>query len=200
MSELALGHLAAGTARFMGAAMSFLVLAFGVAIGRRVGDLLPPVLGPIEADALPAWTLPAALLVASASFAVLLRARPRDTVWMLLAGTIAFYGARLGSARLGPELGVCLGAVLVQGASNAYARLRRRPAIVMSLPGLLLLVPGSIGFESVTALIERDVVSGVETVFRMALVAVSLVAGLLLADALVPPRDLEQLVDRRRVD
>ena len=65
----------------------------------------------------------------------------------------------------------------------------------MSLPGILLLVPGSIGFWSLAALLESDVVSGVETAFRMVLVAVSLVAGLLLADAIVPPRDLEQLVE-----
>ena len=199
MSELALGHLAAGTARFMGAAMGFLVLAFGVALGRRVGGLLTPFEEPAAAEGLPEWSLWLALLVAPACFTVLLRARARDFVWMLLAGWIAFFAARLGARLFGPELGVFIGACAVQAASNLYAHWRHRPSIVMSLPGILILVPGSIGFWSLAALIESDVLSGVETAFRMALVAVSLVAGLLLADAIVPPRDLERLVGERPV-
>ena len=56
------------------------------------------------------------------------------------------------------------------------------------MPGILLLVPGSIGFRSVAQLLDRDVVLGLETIFRMAFIAFSLVAGLLLANALSPRR------------
>lgn len=192
MRELALGHLAAGTARLMGALTSFLVLAFGVALGLRVAGLFEPFETPQPGPLAP-WTLWIALLVAPACFAVLLRARPRDTVWILAGGWIAFFGARAGNALLGPELGAFVGACALGLASNLYARLRRRPAVVMSLPGLLLLVPGSLGFQSLSSLIGRDVVSGVETAFGMTLVAVALVAGLLISDALSAPRDLEHL-------
>jgi uncharacterized membrane protein YjjB (DUF3815 family) len=56
------------------------------------------------------------------------------------------------------------------------------------VPGILFLVPGSVGFRSFASLLESDVVSGVETAFRMALVAIALVAGLLVANVVVPPR------------
>ena len=52
------------------------------------------------------------------------------------------------------------------------------------------LVPGSIGYRSLTALLAEEVVPGIQTAFRMLLVAASLVAGILLAAALtVEPRD-----------
>jgi hypothetical protein len=38
------------------------------------------------------------------------------------------------------------------------------------------------------SLLERDVVTGIDTAFTMLLAAVSLVAGLLIANAVVPPR------------
>ena len=63
-----------------------------------------------------------------------------------------------------------------------------RIAMVPLVPGLLLLVPGSMGLRSMTSMLERDVVSGIDTAFAMILVSVSLVAGLLMANASVPPR------------
>jgi uncharacterized membrane protein YjjB (DUF3815 family) len=59
------------------------------------------------------------------------------------------------------------------------------------LPGILMLVPGSLGFQSLSALVERDVLSGLGTAFAVGLVAISLVAGLLVAAAILPPRSLD---------
>jgi uncharacterized membrane protein YjjB (DUF3815 family) len=52
----------------------------------------------------------------------------------------------------------------------------------------MLLVPGSIGYRSLAALLHSDVVSGVDAGFSAVLVGVTLAAGLLLANVLVPPR------------
>jgi uncharacterized membrane protein YjjB (DUF3815 family) len=56
------------------------------------------------------------------------------------------------------------------------------------VPGILLLVPGSVGFASLTALLDRNVVPGVETLFRTILMAVALAAGLLVASVVRPAR------------
>jgi uncharacterized membrane protein YjjB (DUF3815 family) len=56
------------------------------------------------------------------------------------------------------------------------------------VPGILLLVPGSIGFRSLASLLDREVVLGVETAFRMILMAVALVAGILVSNIIAPPR------------
>ena len=59
------------------------------------------------------------------------------------------------------------------------------------MPGILLLVPGSIGYRSLASLLRREVVLGVETAFQMMLIAVALVAGMLIANIVSPHRRLD---------
>jgi uncharacterized membrane protein YjjB (DUF3815 family) len=99
--------------------------------------------------------------------------------------------SRAGTAVLGPELGVFVGAFVVSALANLYGRVAKRPSPVVLVPGLLVLVPGSIGFRGVIALLDREVVSGIGAGFTMIFTAVALVAGLLSAAAIFP----EQRVD-----
>lgn len=188
LNELATRHLISGTSRLTAAALVFLQLGFGVALGSRVSALLPPPPALPLPPGLPGWTQPVALALATLAVGVLFRARPRDWGWIAAACTFAFAGARLGALLLGAQLGAFVGALLLGIASNALARLRNRPSVITVVPGLMLLVPGSVGFRSLSSLLERDVVAGVDTAFSMLMVAVALVAGLLSANALVPPR------------
>jgi uncharacterized membrane protein YjjP (DUF1212 family) len=188
MTELAANHLSAGTARLSGAFIVFISLGVGVAFGQRVATEL---LGPaplLIPTPLPGGTIWVALVVAACSFAVLLRALPRDLPWILLAGAVGFLGSRAGNTVLGPEFGAFLGALCVGAGSNFLARKTNRPAAITMVPGTLLLVPGSVGFRSVTAMLEREVVSGIDTMFSMLLLAISLVAGLFFANLLAPER------------
>jgi len=188
INELATRHLISGTSRFTGAALVFLQLGFGVALGSRLAGLLPPPPPLPLPPSLPGWTQGVALVLATLAVGVLFRARPRDWGWIAAACTFAFVGARLGALLLGAQLGAFVGALLLGIASNALARLRNRPSVTTVVPGLMLLVPGSVGFRSLSSLLERDVVAGVDTAFNMLMVAVALAAGLLSANALVPSR------------
>lgn len=188
MREIASQNLVAGTARLTGAGLVFFEMGFGVALGGLLLKLFPgtaPFATPIP---LPLWTEVPAILFASLSLLVLFRARPRDYVLVCMAISVAFWGARFGSSMLGPELGVCIGAVLLGTFANALSRIANRPSAIWVVPGLMVLVPGSLGLGSVSQLVASDVVSGVETAFRMLLVAVGLVTGLLLSNVFVPPR------------
>ena len=80
------------------------------------------------------------------------------------------------------------GALAVGVFANAYARLANRPATVPLLPGLLVLVPGSIGYRALSAFTEQNAVTGLEAAFQMLLVAAALVGGMLTANAVLPPR------------
>ena len=188
MTELATRNLVSGTARLMGAGLIFLEIGFGVALGGQIKKLLPPVPLFASPEPLAPWTLGVALLISPLALSVLLRAHPRDIGWILIASIISFGGSRAGASLLGPELGAFVGATLVGSVSNLYGRWLNRPAAVTLVPSILLLVPGSIGFGSLSKFIERDVVSGVETAFIMVLVAVALATGLLVANLIVPPR------------
>ena len=187
VNELSTRNLVSGTARMANAMMIFIAIGFGVALGRRLGLALTEVVE-VDAAALPEWTLVLALLVASLGLTVLFRARPRDVAVIVSISYLAFYASRFASAGLGPELGVFAAALIVGAASNLYSRLANRPAAVPTLPGVMLLVPGGVGFLSFASLLERDVITGIETAFTMFLVAAGLVAGLLVAQVAVPPR------------
>jgi uncharacterized membrane protein YjjB (DUF3815 family) len=134
----------------------------------------------------PAWTLALALLVAPACYAVLLRAPRRDFGWIVAMATLAFASARVGTVWIGPGVGAFLGSFSVGCAANLNQRALKRPAVVPLIPGLLVLVPGTIGFQSFDSLIRRDVVAGIDTVITMLTVAIALVMGLVVSQVLVP--------------
>lgn len=186
MTELATRHLASGTARLSSAFITFLGIAFGVALGNRLGGVAFGVPAPAEPIPLPPWATLAALIVAPLCFTVILRAAPRDTLWIIAAGAIGVVGGRIGAALLGVELGTFTGALAVALASGGFERWRHRPAAVVLVPGLLLLVPGSVGFRSLSSLLERKALAGIETGFSMLITAVALVAGLLIAGVILP--------------
>jgi len=188
VTELATRNLVSGTARSTAAAIVFMEIAFGVALGEQVMTRAFGAAVVAHGPLLPPWTEPIALVAASLSIAVLFQAHPRSIPVVVLSCCVAFYGSRLGAWLLGPALGACVGAFGVAAFSNLYARTTRRPAMVPMVPGTLLLVPGSIGFRSLTSMVDRDVITGIDTAFTMVLVAVSLVAGLLIANATISPR------------
>jgi uncharacterized membrane protein YjjP (DUF1212 family) len=190
ISELSSRQLVSGSARLAGALTLFFAIALGVAVGSQLGVRLVGLPGPAHPAPLGGMARWIALVAAGLAFTVLLRARPRDAPWVLLAGVLAIEGVQLGGFLLGPQLGAFVGALLVGVGSNAFARLMRRPAALMQVPGLIMLVPGSLGFRSLSALLERDVLSGVQTAFGAILVAIALATGILLANVVIPPRRL----------
>lgn len=196
LSELARRHLASGTARLSGAIITFLSIAFGVAVGSRVGAAIfgPPPTAP--AELLPPEAGLVALIVAPLCFTIIFRAELREAPWIILGGAVAVEAGRFGAATLGVELGAFVGAFAVALASTVYERLTKRPAAVVLVPGLLLLVPGTVGFRSLTSLMERQSLVGIETAFSAVLTAVALVAGLLVAGVVAPEPRLRALDER----
>jgi uncharacterized membrane protein YjjP (DUF1212 family) len=188
MVELATAHLVSGTSRLMGAVVTFLQLGFGIAFGRHIAELLPRVPRIAAAPELPWWVQLAAPFAAAIGFSSLLKARAEDRVWVLFATAVALGGSRLGGWLLGAELGAFVAALIVATAAHAFSRFFDRPLALILTPGILTLVPGSIGFLSVNSLLDGEVIEAISTAFRMLLVAMALAAGILVATAAVPPR------------
>ena len=186
MTELATHHLSSGVARLAGAGVVFLTLAVGVALAWRLGAGLRP--ATIHVIALPQWSQWIALAVAPFAFSILLQARRRQWPVICAVAWSGFLAAKWGGAVMGSEFGAFFGALMIGVLSNLYARWRDRPAMVPQVPAILILVPGSIGYRAVTAFLDQDALAGVGFAFSMSLIAVSIVGGLLAANALAPPR------------
>ena len=195
ITELTSQHLVSGTARLTGAVVRFLGIAFGVALGARVVEVVLGAVPRVAAVPLPEWTEWLAVLLAPLSFTVIMRARPADALPILGVCVLGFLGGRAGASTLGPELGLFAGAFVAGLASQAYARWRGLPVMVTLSPALLLLVPGSVGFRSLALLMDREVLDGIQAAFRMILMFAALVAGLQVAAVAIP---LPRLGAKRR--
>lgn len=196
LNEISNRHLISGTARLTGALGTFLTIGFGVAVGTRLGSLVFGAAAAVVPRPLPAWTDWVAALIAPVAYAVLLKGRPKDFPQIIAGALLAFTGARLGRT-FGNEIGPFLGALAVGLAGNAYSRLFGRVSTVVVAPGLLVLVPGTIGFRSVSSFVNAETLPGIEAAFNMALGAIALVMGLLLSNALLPQRPLPRVLGKR---
>jgi uncharacterized membrane protein YjjB (DUF3815 family) len=190
--EISSQHLVAGVARMGGAISTLLKLSFGTvaatslcaAVGIHARDYaLPP---------LPGWTELPALLIGAFGFAILFRAARRD--WLIVMGAVIVgylatrWGGQISGTLPGAPFGVFLGGFLLSALANFYARLAKRPGAVIREPGIILLVPGSVGFRSMSFLVERDTTLGMDSGILLLTLLVSLVAGLLFGDLLISPR------------
>ncbi|MCX7513658.1 threonine/serine ThrE exporter family protein [Frateuria hangzhouensis] len=190
--EISSQHLTSGMARMGGAIATLLKLTFGTVAASQVcaafgvtavNYVLPP---------LPRWTDWPALLIGALGFAILFRAARRD--WAVVAGAVSIgylatrWGGLLSQAVPGPPVGAFLGGLLLGALANVYARYLGRPGAVVREPGIILLVPGSVGFQSVSYLFERDTTLGMDSFVLLITLLISLVAGLLFGDLLISPR------------
>jgi uncharacterized membrane protein YjjP (DUF1212 family) len=199
LAELAMRHLAAGSARLLGTLAVLLTMGVGVGIGDRCAELLTKPLVPVAAAHLPWGYHALGLLATWLAFVVLLRPSRNQVVWVAFAVGLGYGSARVGGSVLGPELGPFLGALIVAIGGNLFARCSRRPAAVVRTPGLLLLVPGSLGFRGLTTAVAGDFAASAPLLLHMLLVGGAIVAGLLMAGVFVPPPlDVEPDSRRRR--
>ncbi len=189
VTELATDNLVAGGARLTAAAMVLLKLAFGgVLAARLLGsdamNALVPAMTPV-----PQWALPLAVVATGPALAVLFRDSAVQAPWVTAAAALGYGSARAVSELAhAPELAAFVAALCVTVASHGVARWLDRPVTVTLVPGIMMLVPGSIGFSGVASLLRQDVLAGVDGLFAAALVAVSIAAGILTAHVIVEPR------------
>ncbi len=187
MTELATRNLVSGTARLMAALIVLLELGLGVALGERLAGALFEI-APVAQTPLPPWSVWLAFLASALGMVIVCQAEKRAIGWILLASFTGFVGARQGTELLGGQLGVLLGAFALGIFANVYARVLDRPQQVVLVPSMILLVPGSLGFRGISSLLDRDTLTGIETTFAMFVVAMAIVAGLLIANAVLSPR------------
>ncbi len=189
--ELATGQLVSGSSRMAGAMVLFMTLGLGVWAGGEAGQAL---LGPITQPApspLPDSLIYLALLPVSFGFVVLFKAHHKDFFWILLACYVSVFGLKLGHLWMDDKMAVSFAAFLVGCSGNLFSRLTLRTSSLLQMPGLMLLVPGSVGFQGLTAMLNNNVVEGIQIAFNAGFTAVALTTGLLLASIIIPPkRDL----------
>jgi uncharacterized membrane protein YjjP (DUF1212 family) len=194
VTELATQQLVTGTTRFAGAMTVLLKLTFGSVAATQVVRLLGWTAQQPAANAqLPLLVEVVAAVAAAGSFAILFRAARRD-VWLVMCSAILGYvltrvaGTTLGSGDSTFAGGVFFASLTIAALANVYGRFARRPGALVRLPGIMLLVPGSVGFRALGFVMEKDYTGGFDTLVAVLSALLALTAGLLFGALLVPPR------------
>ena len=188
VSELVTHHVTAGVSRLGAATVTALMLGFGVAFGLGLAEQLVGSVQAPGAGGLEPWVFWSLMPVAVVTISILFRAPPRQWGYILLVSGLGFGALELARGWVRPELAVFIGAFVLGCGSNLHARWRDLPSGITRLPGLLFLVPGSLSFLSITALMEGDAMSAVAAAGQVAIVATALVTGLVVAGSAVPAR------------
>lgn len=186
--ELSTGHLVSGSSRLAFSVTIFALLSFGLVLGGMAGQAI---VGPVEltvASHRPTWLPLVGLVAAACGLMMLIQAHQRDWFWILVVSFIAWMGTGLGGWLEAPVVGAFFGGLAVGLAGNLFVKFSGRPSSILHIPGLILLVPGSIGLRSLATLLQEDVVAGVETAILAGIIAVALTTGMILASVLIPPR------------
>lgn len=188
MRELSTDHLVSGSGRLAGAVTVLFLLSFGLALGYLIGHRLFGDEAFTLSPPTPEWFRYLAIVITSLAFAVIFKARLADIFWIFLSIVLAYTGSQAFKLWLDQPFISLATAVLIATAGNIYSRITDNPASLMQIPGIILLVPGSMGFNSLTAMYSQDTISGVQAAFSAALVAVAISVGLLVGNLFVPPK------------
>jgi uncharacterized membrane protein YjjP (DUF1212 family) len=191
MRELATEHLQSGVANTASALVQLLGLVFGVGIGRSIAASWFGATSSSPPD--PSFTAIQIFAAVAAGFAftLTLRARNRDALVMAAATVLALSGRELGALLFGDPAAVFVAALLVGSVGGVVGFVLRRSPLVFIVPGVLMLVPGSDGFNSLLQLLSEHTVSGVSTAFDTFVTAMSIAYGLMVSTLILPRRFTE---------
>ncbi|WP_462159687.1 threonine/serine exporter family protein [Pseudoalteromonas sp. GB56] len=189
LAELAARHLVSGTARVMDSFMLLFKLYFGAFIGIGIGFALFGQAEYISPNPLPKWTPWLGVLFLCMSLVVIFRTKTKHALWSLASGFIAYGVSIAGATYLDYTLGTFVGAMAVGVFSNLFNRIANAPASIVAMQGLIVLVPGSKTYIGLNSLIEgQDFVYADHIGQQTFLIFMSLVAGLIFANVLLPPK------------
>ena len=137
----------------------------------------------------PDWVEWGAMVAAAFAFAVLFRAARRDYLLVMLAAMGGYLVSRHGGQAFGPPAGVFLAAFVVTAAGNVYARLAKRPGALIRVPGIIMLVPGSLALRGVLTLMQQqDLGAGQDAAMAALNTLMALIAGLIFGNLVVSAR------------
>ncbi len=187
LHELAYRNLVAGTARLGSVLMTVLSLGCGFALGIAVVGASAMHVTPQPFTPLSWYAIALAVVAIATGIAILQNARTVD--YPLVFGSCAIAELAYRSFALLPAHQVAtFGSALVVGLITTLgAKYARIPQAVLLVPGLLILVPGALSYESILYILQNDAADSAAIAVNSVIAAVEIVAGLLLAQLFFSP-------------
>lgn len=195
--ELATSNMASGTVRMFNACLTALKLGFGIAVGSQLPFWIERKNFETGClNGLSHWWYILLFVLITVSFNVLLDTNTNLWPGMMLTSGISFVTSYVcrNVLNLPSDIIPSIAALFVGVAGNLISRFTDIPGVIFIFSGIMMLVPGSIGVQSVMRLLERDMQSGIEVGFQMIVVGLSITIGTFIANLIIVPK--RSLVNR----
>lgn len=191
LHELANDFLVAGVARLGRVLSTLLALGCGAFLALAV---VPWVLQSQNVQTHPVaatrWVV--ASICMAAGLSIDLDARLRDCAWVFASCFVALLTTHLLGGTSAHAVSAFLSAFVCGMVANVGARYLRVPQAVMLVPALIVLVPGSLSYESVLFAFQHNIDSALILAGNTIVAAIQIVAGLLLSQLVLPASTLRR--------
>lgn len=184
--EIATGHLLAGLANTANALVQLVGLVFGVSLGRSLATTWFGTIPMHIPEPFPREVQIIAAALVGLACVIILRAQASDAKWTCSAAVLAILAHLVATNFLGEIAGITAAAFVVGLAGNAVARQFYRSPLAFIVPGILLLVPGSIGYQSASSLFAGQIITGVDRAFDTFVAFLAIAYGLVASTLLLP--------------
>ncbi len=189
LAELSSRNLVSGTARVMDATMQLFKLYFGAFLGVSLGYQLFGQQELAMAVTLPFWVNWLGVFMLSVGLVAIFRTPMKHVPWAITSTFIAYAASTWSSSYLENGLGAFVGAFALGVFANIFSRIANAPSTIVAMPGLLVLVPGSKTYIGLNSFISgQDIIKTDHIAQETFLILMSLVAGLIFANVVMPSR------------
>ncbi|GAA0859938.1 threonine/serine ThrE exporter family protein [Aliiglaciecola litoralis] len=189
LAELSSRNLVSGTARIMDATMQLFKLYFGAFLGISLGYQLFGQQELVVAETLPFWVNWLGVFMLSIGLVAIFRTRMKHVPWAIASTFIAYAASTFSSAYLENGLGAFVGAFSLGVFANLFSRIVNAPSTIVAMHGLIVLVPGSKTYIGLNSFISgQDFIKADHIGQETFMILMSLVAGLIFANVVMPTR------------
>ena len=189
LAEISSRNLVSGTARVMDATMQLFKLYFGAFLGVSLGYQLFGQQELAMAVTLPFWVNWLGVFMLSVGLVAIFRTPIKHVPWAITSTFIAYAASTWSSSYLENGLGAFVGAFALGVFANIFSRIANAPTTIVAMPGLIVLVPGSKTYIGLNSFISgQDIIKTDHIAQETFLILMSLVAGLIFANVVMPSR------------
>ncbi|MGK0304532.1 MAG: uncharacterized membrane protein YjjP (DUF1212 family) [Gammaproteobacteria bacterium] len=189
LAELSSRNMVSGTVRVMDACMQLFKLYFGAFLGVSLGYQLFGQQELAMAATLPFWVNWLGVFMLSVGLVAIFRTRMKHVPWAITSTFIAYSASTWSSGFLENGLGAFVGAFALGVFANMFSRIANAPSTIVAMPGLIVLVPGSKTYIGLNSFISgQDIIKTDHIGQETFLILMSLVAGLIFANVVMPTR------------
>jgi uncharacterized membrane protein YjjP (DUF1212 family) len=196
MFELASGEIISGASRVVYGTAILLLLLFGVLVGMQIIGLPQQNLLFVKSMVTLGWWAPyLGVLIFGIGMHLFMSIRSKDMPWVLLILYLAFIGEQVGNYFIGGFFGGFFGSLIMAISGTIIERKNHQtPSFVSVLPAFWILVPGSLSFISLAAIVGQNYSTTITNALLVTMTIVAISLGLLVGAVITEPLKDKEII------